>query len=148
MFLTDKLVIDKLNTIYSNNIVRGQNGALELPSKDDLLVKLRNHETILVYYLTATITSELPPKDDSIPEVNVNLEKFFVYPFGDKLWVDDAALQLLSDNNYLIPQDICNEVIDARFENYKKIKVEKDDLNNLSDFCNHLNKLYTKQFVG
>ena len=82
---------------------------------------MRNHETILVYYLTATITSELPPKDDSIPEVNVNLEKFFVYPFGDKLWVDDAAFQLLSDNNYLIPQDICNEVIDARFENYKKI---------------------------
>ena len=67
---------------------------------------------------------------------------------GDKLWVDDAAFQLLSDNNYLIPQDVCNEVIDARFENYKKIKVEKDDLNNLSDFCNHLNKLYTKQFVG
>ena len=81
MFLTDKQVIDKLNTIYSNNIVRGQNGALELPSKDDLLVKLRNHETILVYYLTATITSELLPKDDSMPEVNVNLEKFFVYPF-------------------------------------------------------------------
>ena len=141
MFLTNSDIVNKLNLVYANNIKRTNN--LSLPDKEDILIKLHNRDIILFHYLS---TSEIGSDDDGVPQINLNLRKFFVYPFGDKFWVDDASFQVLADNGYIIPQDICNEIITNRYNKYTQLKLDKKSTD-FTEFSVFLNQLYENKFA-
>jgi len=141
MFLTNSDIVNKLNLVYANNIKRSNN--LSLPDKEDILIKLHNRDIILFHYLS---TSEIGSDDDGVPQINLNLRKFFVYPFGDKFWVDDASFQVLADNGYIIPQDICNEIITNRYNKFTQLKLDKKSVD-FTEFSVFLNQLYENKFA-
>jgi len=141
MFLTNSDIVNKLNLVYANNIKRTNN--LSLPDKEDILIKLHNRDIILFHYLS---TSEIGSDDDGVPQINLNLRKFFVYPFGDKFWVDDASFQVLADNGYIIPQDICNEIITNRYNKFTQLKLNKKSVD-FTEFSVFLNQLYENKFA-
>jgi len=141
MFLTNSDIVNKLNLVYANNIKRSNN--LSLPDKEDILIKLHNRDIILFHYLS---TSEIGSDDDGVPQINLNLRKFFVYPFGDKFWVDDASFQVLADNGYIIPQDICNEIITNRYNKFTQLKLNKKSVD-FTEFSVFLNQLYENKFA-
>jgi len=141
MFLTNSDIVNKLNLVYANNIKRTNN--LSLPDKEDILIKLHNRDIILFHYLS---TSEIGSDDDGVPQINLNLRKFFVYPFGDKFWVDDASFQVLADNGYIIPQDICNEIITNRYNKFTQLKLDKKSVD-FTEFSVFLNQLYENKFA-
>jgi len=141
MFLTNSDIVNKLNLVYANNIKRTNN--LSLPDKEDILIKLHNRDIILFHYLS---TSEIGSDDDGVPQINLNLRKFFAYPFGDKFWVDDASFQVLADNGYIIPQDICNEIITNRYNKFTQLKLNKKSVD-FTEFSVFLNQLYENKFA-
>jgi len=141
MFLTNSDIVNKLNLVYANNIKRSNH--LSLPDKEDILIKLHNRDIILFHYLS---TSEIGSDDDGVPQINLNLRKFFVYPFGDKFWVDDASFQVLADNGYIIPQDICNEIITNRYNKFTQLKLNKKSVD-FTEFSVFLNQLYENKFA-
>jgi hypothetical protein len=141
MFLTNSDIVNKLNLVYANNIKRTNN--LSLPDKEDILIKLHNRDIILFHYLS---TSEIGSDDDGVPQINLNLRKFFAYPFGDKFWVDDASFQVLADNGYIIPQDICNEIITNRYNKFTQLKLDKKSVD-FTEFSVFLNQLYENKFA-
>jgi len=141
MFLTNSDIVNKLNLVYANNIKRTNN--LSLPDKEDILIKLHNRDIILFHYLS---TSEIGSDDDGVPQINLNLRKFFVYPFGDKFWVDDTPFQVLADNGYIMPQDICNEIITNRYNKYTQLKLDKKSVD-FTEFSVFLNQLYENKFA-
>ena len=69
-----------------------------------------------------------------------------MYPFGDKFWVDDASFQVLADNGYIIPQDICNEIITNRYNKFTQLKLNKKSVD-FTEFSVFLNQLYENKFA-
>ena len=146
MFITNEDIINRLNLVYSKDYDSNHSGRLTLPNKEDILDKLRNREIILFFYLR---TNEVKLDSDGMPQLNLYLRKFFAYPFGDKFWVDDPAFQVLADQNHIISQDICNKIIDERYEKYThlKLKDNQDMAEMLLDFTGFLNRLYEDKFA-
>lgn len=128
MFYTNKQVAEQINEIYNSDSNRSSNNnALKLPEKYEMLDKLNSRQPIMLYYLKNSVT---PAKEqDEIPEINVTLLSFFMYPFGSRLWSDDKSLKILSTDNFIVPQDMCDELINVRYKG-----------DSFDDFVDRLNK--------
>ena len=139
MFYTNEEISDRLNSIYNGQVTR-QTGSFTLPDKDTLLELLKNRRLIYFFYLTSEKGSEQEMTDDGhyVPTVNMTLLSFFASPYGDKLWCDDNALKYLAMSDELVPQDVCTNIINKKFDNFS-VKLDNEQ-KSFSDFVKTLNK--------
>lgn len=139
MFLDNKKVIGILNEIYSNISSRGANSQFILPDKEIILDKLNKREVVLFYYLKSMSGGT---DYDGMPQVNMVLETFHIYPFGKKLWSTDPILRMLGFSNYLIEQDVCDKIIDGEYNKYIQNNIgtnyEKKDWDSFVIFLNEV----------
>jgi hypothetical protein len=148
MFYTNKEVAEQINSIYIRN-----NRGLNLPNKEDVIIKLNQRQAFSLMYMSAEEDPEtatdfevthLPNNDFVVKQFVMVLKVLSFYPFGRRIWTDDVSMKLISESGLTIGDaDMFNHIIEPKYAEYiKSLSIEdikKKDMDFEQSFVNRLN---------